>query len=188
MSTIDDLVAQANCLRSPAVAEDLATLDAAEWERLDALRTELRRFERADELVFALALSDEQWAAICKLRDALHSVEGRRNDEFRRMILCTLESMSDPTPPEDMASIDDPLPSDDPEVDRRIEEDRRRFHRRYFELKARAGLSTIQEVARKAGISPTTVQAIESHAVRPQFRTVRKLADAFGVPVTELWG
>lgn len=87
---------------------------------------------------------------------------------------------------QDMPRVDDLLDGEEPD-DGKVDAARRRFHQQYMLLKARAGLSTIHEVAEKAGISPTTVHGIEKHAVRPQFRTVRKLAAAFGAPVTELW-
>lgn len=186
MSVFDDLVAQSACLRAGAAAEDLAALDAAEWDRLSQMRRELRQFERADELLFALTLSDQQWEAISALREALRSPEGKHNEEFRRMIVCTLEAMGSQARLQDMPKVDDLLEGEEPDDDA-VDAARCRFHRQYMLLKARAGLSTIHEVARKAGISPTTVHGIEKHAVRPQFRTVRKLAAAFGVPVTELW-
>ena len=62
------------------------------------------------------------------------------------------------------------------------------FFARYHELKDAAGLRTIKEVADAAGLSPTTVQAIESQRVKPQVRTVQALAKAFGVGVGALVG
>lgn len=172
------------------LAVSLCELEGREWDRLMQLRAQLVDSDIAtsrEGLLLALVLPDRYWKIITSLRDAMRSTEDpAARAELRDAILGTLSILVSGDPIE-TSPIDDPLPSDDPEVDRQIEEDRRRFHRRYFELKARAGLSTIHEVARKAGISPTTVQAIESHAVRPQFRTVRKIAEAFGVPVTELW-
>lgn len=187
MSVFDDLVAHGACLHAGAVAEDLAALDAGEWDRLSQMRRELRQFERADELLFALTLSDQQWEAISTLREALRSPEGEHNEEFRRMIVCTLEAMGNQTRLEDMPKVDDLLEGEEPDDGGAVDAARQRFHRQYMLLKARAGLSTIHEVAQKAGISPTTVHGIEKHGVRPQFRTVRKLAAAFGAPVTELW-
>jgi len=187
MSALDDFMAHRACFLSGTVAEDLACLDRGEWDRLSRMRRELRQLDRADDLLFALTLSDEQWDAVTKLREALHSPHGEHNEEFRRMIVCTLDAMGDPTPPEEMSKIDDLLEGEDPEAGKDVDVARRRLQQQYVLLKARAGLSTIQEVAQKAGISPTTVHAIEKHAVRPQFRTVRKLAAAFGAPVTDLW-
>jgi transcriptional regulator with XRE-family HTH domain len=61
-----------------------------------------------------------------------------------------------------------------------------RLVRRYHEAKARSGLETIAQVAEAAGLSPTTVQAVESGRVRPHYRTVKKLAEAFGVELSDL--
>ncbi len=55
------------------------------------------------------------------------------------------------------------------------------FFRTYQRLKAQTGLTTIRAVAEAAGISPTTIQAIEKQRVKPQFKTIQALAKAFGV-------
>ncbi|MEI7767613.1 MAG: helix-turn-helix transcriptional regulator [Phycisphaerae bacterium] len=56
-----------------------------------------------------------------------------------------------------------------------------RFFAVYQRLKAQSGLDTIRKVARAAGLSPTTVQAIEKQRVKPQFRTLQALAKGFKV-------
>jgi DNA-binding XRE family transcriptional regulator len=56
-----------------------------------------------------------------------------------------------------------------------------RFFKVYQECKTRSGLTTIRAVAEAAGLSPTTVQAIEKQKVKPQFRTIQALEKAFGV-------
>jgi transcriptional regulator with XRE-family HTH domain len=43
-----------------------------------------------------------------------------------------------------------------------------------------------RELARTAGVSPTTVLNLESEQGKPQRRTVRKLAEALGVEPSEL--
>lgn len=55
------------------------------------------------------------------------------------------------------------------------------FFRSYESAKARSRLKTIRAVAKAAGLSPTTVQAIEKQRVKPQFKTILSLARAFGV-------
>lgn len=62
------------------------------------------------------------------------------------------------------------------------------FFARYHTLKAKSGLDTIRAVANAAGLSCTTVQAIEQQAAKPQFRTLMKLAKAFGVQIADLTG
>lgn len=69
-----------------------------------------------------------------------------------------------------------------------LAETERKFFDRYQSLKCESGLNTYRKVAAAAGISVSTVQAIEDQRIKPQFRTIEKLARAFGVPVTELLG
>lgn len=68
----------------------------------------------------------------------------------------------------------------------RYDQESRRFVARYQHFKARANFQTIQQVADAAGLSPTTVQAVEAQRVKPQMRTIQALAKAFGVDVSEL--
>jgi transcriptional regulator with XRE-family HTH domain len=49
-------------------------------------------------------------------------------------------------------------------------------------------LLTQEELAEKAGISPSTVANIENDNREPHFRTIRKLAKALDVDPTELLG
>ncbi len=62
----------------------------------------------------------------------------------------------------------------------------RSFLARYHELKAAAGLKTLRDVAKASGLSPTTVQAIETQSVKPQAKTIQALAKAFKVEVGRL--
>jgi DNA-binding XRE family transcriptional regulator len=64
---------------------------------------------------------------------------------------------------------------------RELDEETERFFLAYQRCKARSGLTTIRAVASASGLSPTTVQAIEKQRVKPQFRTIKALAAAFGV-------
>ena len=63
-----------------------------------------------------------------------------------------------------------------------------RFFDVYQRLKSQSGLTTIRQVADAAGLSPTTVQAIEKQRVKPQFKTLQSLAKAFKVNVAKLSG
>ncbi len=71
---------------------------------------------------------------------------------------------------------------------KRLDDETSAFLKRYRELKNAAGFKTIRDVAEAAGLSPTTVQAVESLQVKPQERTIQALARAFGVNVTDLSG
>lgn len=67
-----------------------------------------------------------------------------------------------------------------------LDEETDRFFDVYQRMKSRSGLTTIRQVAEAAGLSPTTVQAIEKQRVKPQFRTLQALAKAFKVEAAEL--
>jgi DNA-binding XRE family transcriptional regulator len=60
------------------------------------------------------------------------------------------------------------------------------FRKKYFSFRAKAGLTTQAEVARKSGMSRSYVAVIESGEHVPQQKTLQKLAKAFGVDVTDL--
>jgi DNA-binding XRE family transcriptional regulator len=60
------------------------------------------------------------------------------------------------------------------------------FLKRYFSLRAKAGLKTQADVARKSGLSRGYVAVIESGEHAPQQKTLQKLAKAFRVDVAEL--
>ncbi len=60
------------------------------------------------------------------------------------------------------------------------------FLKRYFSLRAKAGLATQAEVAKKSKLSRSYVSVIESGEHVPQQKTLQKLARAFGVDVVDL--
>ncbi len=64
--------------------------------------------------------------------------------------------------------------------------DAEKFFLNYDRLKRAGKLHTIRAVAKAAGLSPTTVQAIEKQRVKPQLKTRQALAKAFHVKVDEL--
>jgi DNA-binding XRE family transcriptional regulator len=66
------------------------------------------------------------------------------------------------------------------------DEKAQRFLKKYSSLKAKAGLATQAEVAKKSGLSRAYVAVVETGQHRPQHKTLQKLAKAFGVDVTEL--
>lgn len=63
-----------------------------------------------------------------------------------------------------------------------------RFLARYQELKAAAGFSTQQEVADACELSVNTVNAFETQKVKPQTRTLQKLAKGLGADLKDLLG
>ncbi len=60
------------------------------------------------------------------------------------------------------------------------------FLKKYFSLRAKAGLATQAEVARKSSLSRSYIAVIESGEHFPQQKTLQKLSKAFGVDVTDL--
>ena len=71
-------------------------------------------------------------------------------------------------------------------ADERAEKKTRRFLKRYFSFRAKAGLATQADVARKAGLRRSYVAVIETGEHFPQQKTLQKLARAFGVDVSAL--
>ena len=60
------------------------------------------------------------------------------------------------------------------------------FLKKYFSLRAKAGLATQADVAKKSGLRRGYVAVIESGEHVPQQKTLHKLAKAFGVDVSDL--
>jgi len=60
------------------------------------------------------------------------------------------------------------------------------FRKKYFSLRAKAGLATQAAVAKKSGLRRGYIAVIETGDHFPQQKTLQKLAVAFGVDVGEL--
>jgi len=60
------------------------------------------------------------------------------------------------------------------------------FMKNYNSFKAKLGLVTQQDVAKLTGIDRRYISIIESGKHKPQFKTLKRLADAFGVEVDQL--
>lgn len=121
--------------------------------------------------------------SVDRLRAHLEFARKEDNDELYQLIIGTMKGMMHPPRADELVLMHTPAESGD-----ESEPDRPSFRRRYLKYKAESNLDTIDQVAHAAGVSPATIRAVERGNVRPQFRTVRKIADAFGVPVEELWG
>jgi len=68
----------------------------------------------------------------------------------------------------------------------KAERRREGFQKKYFSLRAKAGLQTQEAVAKKAGLRRSYVAVIEAGGHFPQQKTLQKLAKAFGVDVADL--
>ena len=51
-----------------------------------------------------------------------------------------------------------------------------------------AGEKTQQELAERAGVSPQTIIAVEAGKYAPSLELAFRIADAFGVPIGEVFG
>jgi DNA-binding XRE family transcriptional regulator len=67
-----------------------------------------------------------------------------------------------------------------------VEQEAEVFLKNYRSIKAKLGLHTQQDVAELTGIDRRYISIIENGKHRPQFKTIKKIADAFGVDVSKL--
>ena len=149
--------------------------------------------QRIDDLARRKASSEDEKARIASIVELCFAYEREADVEEKANILRTLEEISgnDPLelPTETIEEWEDTMSSKDlPFAKAREELDRRRqeFHKKYFSLRARAGLQTQEDVAKRAGLRRSYVAVIESGAHFPQQKTLQKLAKAFDVDVAEL--
>jgi len=111
----------------------------------------------------------------------------------RENILRTLEEIIADTairiPTETIEEFSAELAQTDPgyqAVSAKADDKTQRFLKKYSSLKAKAGLATQADVAKKSGLSRAYVAVVETGQHRPQHKTLQKLARAFGVDVAEL--
>ena len=71
------------------------------------------------------------------------------------------------------------------DVDREYNASSERFLKVYLFHKSRLGLTTRDAVSRLTGINSRYISEIESGKHKPQFKTIKKIADGFGVDVSE---
>lgn len=149
--------------------------------------------QRIDNLARRKTSSEDEKARIASIVELCFAYEREADSDEKANILRTLEEISgnEPLelPTEAIEEWEDALSSKAPafakakeELDHRQQE----FHRKYFSLRARAGLQTQEEVAKRAGLRRSYIAVIESGAHYPQQKTLQKLAKAFNVDVAEL--
>ena len=150
------------------------------------LRAALRRIEGSTKL----KAERERIASIVELCFEFH----RETDpDEKENILRTLEEISAnrpiELPTESVEEWEEELKSKDAayaKADAAAVKKTDAFLKTYFSLRAKAGLATQADVARKSGLSRSYVAVIESGEHIPQQKTLQKLARAFGVDVTAL--
>jgi hypothetical protein len=146
-----------------------------------------------DDLARSGNPSEDERARIASLVELCSAYESETDNDERANILRTLEEVSANQPlelptetierwEERLASKDEPFAKAKKALDRR----RREFQRRYFSLRAKAGLQTQEAVAERSGLRRSYVAVIEAGIHFPQQKTLQKLAKAFKVDVGEL--
>jgi DNA-binding XRE family transcriptional regulator len=159
-----------------------------------ATRPRLRKaLRQIDTIVNRQNTTDDEKARIASIVELCFAYERETDREEKANILRTLEEVSEnealELPIESIEDWDETLKSEDSEfakARKTLDARRHKFQRKYFSLRAKAGLRTQREVAQKAGLRRSYVAVIESSAHLPQQKTLQKLAKAFGVDVAEL--
>lgn len=161
-------------------------LGAAALKKYPRLCAALTRIESS-------AAQEAQKERIASIVELCFEYDRESDPLEKENILRTLEEISanDPLelPQETVEEWEQKLKETDPGYARVDATARRKvsgFLKKYFSLRARAGLATQAEVARKSGLSRSYVAVIESGGHVPQQKTLQKLAKGFGVDVTEL--
>lgn len=158
--------------RRPTCDTGRSRLPTSSITRIQTMQERRRRLmhRMALELAAAYERSDDEGVKYC--RAALDEMEGSGVNEQIEDLNAWKEGLA--------------ASSEGRKVLEAHERERAAFLQRYLDCKAKAGLCTLRQVAERAGLSVTTVQGIEAGRLKPQFRTLEKLAQAFGVSVSEL--
>ena len=165
-------------------------LGAKEWASHPQLRAAL---ERAEQSVRRPDLSLDEKTRIASLVELCFAYERETDSEEKANILRTLEEISAnerlelPTTTveeweTELNISDTAFAKTKQKTDRRHQE----FQKKYFSLRAKAGLQTQEAVAKKTGLRRSYIAVIETGNHFPQQKTLQKLAKAFGVDIVEL--
>ena len=157
-------------------------LGAKEWASHPLLRAAL---ERTEQSVHRHDLSPDEKARIASLVELCFAYERESDSEEKANILRTLEEISANQPLElptatveiweqELKSTDAGFAKAKRKADRRRED----FKKKYFSLRAKAGLQTQEAVAKKAGLRRSYIAVIETGEHFPQQKTLQKLAKA----------
>lgn len=148
---------------------------------------------RAEESVRRPHPNADDKARVAALVELCFAYERESDPEEKANIFRTLDEISanEPLelPTETLEEWEKSLEARDAgfaKAKRKTELRRQEFQKRYFSLRARAGLQTQEAVAKKAGLRRSYVAIIESGDHFPQQKTLQKLAKAFAVDVAEL--
>lgn len=151
-------------------------------------------FEKAEKATRHPKISDDEKARIAAIIDLCFEYDRESDPEERANILRTLEEISTndalEIPTQSIKDWESELKSSNKAYAKAEREGKRRieaFLKRYFSLRAKAGLQTQTAVARASGLKRGYVAVIETGEHFPQQKTLQKLAKAFGVDVTKLF-
>lgn len=157
------------------------------------LKSRLQKIEKSVEDQTAAQTTDEERQRIAVIVELCFEYDREKDSEERANILRTLEEIAKNEPVElplqKIYEWEDQVAAGDRAYAKLKKQDESRskdFLKKYFSLRARAGLKTQADVAKKSGLSRTHVTVLESGEHMPQQKTLQKLAKAFGVDVTEL--
>lgn len=153
----------------------LETIDTAATHRTGVGRTQeyATHVAEIDELLFEYARESDP----DERKNILRTLEEIVEDEPVALPTQSIEEWSDRLSPGDARKTGLRL---------RGGRDIRPFLKRYFSLRARSGMRTQADVAKKAGLSRSHIASLESGNHYPQQKTLQKLAKAFRVDVTDL--
>src|SRR6266404_8712169 len=161
--------------------------------RHSELKSGLRKIDKNTGTRPASRTSADEKQRIAGIIELCFEYRRETDPEERKNILRTLDEIvrneAIELPTGTIEDWDDKLAAEDPEYRKLRGRDEKRvqtFLKRYFSLKAKAGLKTQMDIAKATGIERTHVTVLESGEHMPQQKTLQKLAKAFGVDVTDL--
>jgi DNA-binding XRE family transcriptional regulator len=169
------------------------SLGKAVLARHSDLKHGLRKIDKGTGTRAASQTSPEEKRRIAAIIELCFEYRRETDPEERKNILRTLDEIvkNEPIelPTQTVEEWDDKLATEDREYRKLRGRDEKRvqiFLKKYFSLKAKAGLKTQMDVAKATGIDRTHVTVLEAGEHMPQQKTLQKLAKAFGVDVTDL--
>jgi DNA-binding XRE family transcriptional regulator len=159
-----------------------------------ASRPKLRAsIARADHTARNATMTDDERARIESIVELCFEYDRENDPDEKANILRTLEEISANAPLEAPAATvgewEEKLKTEDSSYAKETDVEAQRlqaFRKKYFSLRARAGLETQAAVAKKSGLRRGYIAVIETGDHFPQQKTLQKLAVAFGVDVGEL--
>jgi len=149
--------------------------------------------ERAEIAARSPSLSDDEKERIDSIVELCFEYERETDPEEKTGILRTLEEISANEPLElptkTLSEWHSELLAEDPaqfKAHQAYELRIQKFLKKYFSLRAKAGLATQSAVAKKSSLSRGYIAVIETGEHFPQQKTLQKLAKAFRVDVADL--